>query len=561
MFTHFVTQFVMKKKFDHSIFYILLPVLFLFAFSGCKTAEENNNPFKNLESNIKTLSSDAFEGRAPATPGGRKTVAFIESEFERIGLKPAVNGSYRQAVSLYEITGSEFSDLKITRNNNVLQSLKYLDDMVVTSGRTTEVINIANSELVFVGYGIHAPEYNWNDYRDLDVKGKTVVILVNDPGFATQDSTLFEGNTMTYYGRWTYKYEEAARQGAEAAIIIHETEPASYGWEVVRNSWSGPQYRVAKNGAVFLKAESWIQLDAARVLFENAGTTLDKAMEEARTPGFKATSLNQNVSVSFNNNSEQMDCFNVAGYLEGSKYPDETIIYTAHWDHLGKTEKDGRVIIYNGAIDNATGVAGMIALAERFTEMNIQPERSLVFLAVTAEESGLIGSQHYAENPLFPIAKTVAGINMDGLNVYGPTNDIIAVGMGYSELDEFLERHAEKQGRVVLPNPYPERGYYFRSDHFNLAKKGIPAVYASGGKDFTGKDEAYANMVEEDKNSRYHQPSDTIHDLWNYEGIYQDLELYFNIGNELANTDDFPGWKKESAFKETRKQSAAERKR
>jgi Zn-dependent M28 family amino/carboxypeptidase len=551
----------MKKRFNHSKLLYLLPLLFIFALTGCNAAEQDNKPFKNLENNIKTLSSDAFEGRAPATPGGRKTVAFIESEFERIGLKPAVSGSYRQAVSLYEITGSEFSDLKITKNNNVLQSLKYLDDMVVTSSRTAEAIDIKSSEIVFVGYGIHAPEYNWNDYQDLDVKGKTVVILVNDPGFATQDSSLFEGNTMTYYGRWTYKFEEAARQGAEAAIIIHETAPASYGWEVVRNSWSGPQYRVAKNGADFLKAEAWIQLDAARVLFENAGTTLQKAMEEARTPGFKAKTLNQNVSVSFNNSAKQMDCYNVAGYVKGSKYPDETIIYTAHWDHLGKAEKDGEVIIYSGAIDNATGVAGMIALAERFATMGTAPERSLVFLAVTAEESGLIGSQHYAENPLFPIVKTVAGINMDGLNVYGPTNDIVAVGMGYSELDEYLERHAEKQKRVVVPHPYPERGSFFRSDHFNLVKKGIPAIYASGGKDFSGKDESYAKMVEEDKNSRYHQPSDTIHDLWNYDGIYQDLALYFNIGNELANTDDFPGWKKESAFKETRKQSAAERKR
>lgn len=551
----------MKIRFNHSKLLYVLPLLFIFALTGCNTAEQDTYPFKNLETNIQTLSSDAFEGRAPATPGGRKTVEYIESEFERIGLKPAVNGSYRQAVSLYEITGSDFSDLKIAKNNNVLQSLKYLDDMVVTSSRTAEAIDIKNSELVFVGYGIHAPEFNWNDYRDLDVKGKTVVMLVNDPGFATQDSTLFEGNTMTYYGRWTYKYEEAARQGAEAAIIIHETEPASYGWEVVRNSWSGPQYRVAKNGANYLKAAGWIQFDVAETLFENAGTTLQKAMEEARTPGFTAKSLNQTVSVSFNNSFKQMDSFNVVGYLEGSKYPDETIIYTAHWDHLGKTEKDGEVIIYNGAIDNATGVAGMIALGERFAEMKTPPERSLVFLAVTAEESGLIGSQHYAENPLFPIAKTVAGINLDGLNVYGPTNDIVSIGMGYSELDEYLARHAEKQKRVVVPNPYPERGYYFRSDHFNLAKKGIPAVYASGGKDFTGKDESFAKMVEEDQNSRYHQPSDTIHDLWNYDGIYQDLALYFNIGSELANTDDFPGWKKESAFKETRKQSAAERKR
>ena len=554
----------MKAKMIRSNFlYYLSAMLFLFSASGCREEQKGGiQPFhEDIKSHIKTLASDAFEGRAPATPGGRKTVEYIESEFERIGLKPAANGSYRQPVSLLEFSGSDFSQLEISGNEKTLDAFQYGKEMMITSNRREKENNIDNSELVFAGYGIVAPEYNWNDYKGLDVEGKTVVLLVNDPGFATRNDSLFTGKAMTYYGRWTYKYEEAARQGAEAALIVHEEEPAGYGWGVVSSSWSGTQYRMAHGDASYLKAEGWIHLDAAKKLFADAGTSLEKAKEKAIQQGFKAKPMNLNASVSFNQNFEELESYNVAGYLEGSEHPNETVLYMAHWDHLGKVEKDGEEIIYNGASDNATGVAGLITMAERFANLDEPPDRSVVFLGVTAEESGLIGSKYYAENPLFPVAKTVAGINMDGLNVYGPTNNVEAIGYGYTELDDYLKKHAKKQNREVVPNAHPERGYYFRSDHFNLSRKGIPTVYASGGNDFIDRGEEYAEKVEEDRRSRYHQPSDTIHNMWSYAGIHQDLRLFFNIGKDLANSDDFPGWIRDSEFKDIREETADKRQR
>lgn len=553
----------MKKKMSQSnLLYYLFLVFFLFSAYSCMEKPQDRELFgEHIKSNIQALSSDEFEGRGPATPGGQKTVEYIESKFKKIGLKPAANGSYRQPVPLLEITGSEFSDLEISSNGNILHAFEYGEDMMINSNLREKEITIEGSELVFAGYGIVAPEYNWNDYEDIDVEGKTVVVLVNDPGFATRDEELFTGNAMTYYGRWTYKYEEAARQGAEAVLIVHQDEPAGYGWDVVRNSWSGVQYRAADGDDDYLKAEGWIHLDAAKDLFADAGTTLENAMDKAKQPGFKAESLNLSASASFNNSFEQLESFNVAGYIEGSEHPEETVIYMAHWDHLGKDKKDGEEIIYNGAIDNATGVAGLIAIGERFAGLEEPPERSVVFLAVTAEESGLIGSQHYAENPLFPIAKTVAAVNMDALNVYGTTRDVEVVGYSFSELDDYLKKHAEKQNREVVPNDNPEVGSYYRSDHFNLARKGVPAIYASGGEEYIGQDEAYAEKVRQDSRSRYHQPSDTIHDLWRYDGIYQDLRLFFTIGNELANSDDFPGWTQDNEFKNIREQTADKRQR
>ncbi len=553
----------MKEKITKSnLLYHLFVILFFFSAYSCKEEPKEVKPFaENIERHIQILSSDEFEGRAPATPGGRKTVEYIESEFESIGLKPAANGSYRQPVSLLEITGSDFSDLEISGNDEILHSFKYEEDMMITSNQPENDINIENSELVYAGYGIVAPEYNWNDYKGLDVEGKTVVLLVNDPGFATRNDTLFTGKAMTYYGRWTYKFREAARQGAAAALIVHQEEPAGYGWDVVRNSWSGAQYRAAEGYDNYLEAEGWIHLDAARELFDAAGTTLEKAMEKAKEPGFKPEPMGLGASVSFSNSFKQLESYNLAGYIEGSEHQDETIIYMAHWDHLGKVIKDGKELIYNGAVDNATGVAGLIAMGKRFAGLEEPPDRSVVFLAVTAEESGLIGSQHYAENPLFPIAKTIAGINMDALNVYGPTHDVEMIGYGYTGLDEYLKKHAEKQNRVIVPDPHPERGYYFRSDHFNLARKGVPSVFASGGDDYIDKDEAYSEKVRQDRRSRYHKPSDTIHDLWRYGGIHQDLRLFFNIGKELAISDDFPGWAQESEFKDIREQTAEERQR
>ena len=543
-----------KKSLTASAF--LSVVLLLFAAACSSPGGEIEIFGHNLEEDIRILASDEFEGRAPATPGGEKAVEYIKSRFTEIGLKPANGDSYLQPVPLMEVTGSNFSPLTVSGNGEDI-SLSYLDDMVIGTYRMQEAVSIEDSELVFAGYGIVAPEYNWNDYEGLDAEGKTVIVLVNDPGFATGDDSMFTGNAMTYYGRWTYKFEEAARQGAAAAIIIHQTEPASYGWDVVRNSWSGTQYGVASKGETErLLAEGWIHEDPARNIFRKAGIDFEDALVRASEKGFKPEPMGLTASVSFNNEFDFADCNNVIGYIEGSEYPDETVIYMGHWDHLGMVEADGEVQIYNGAVDNATGVAGLMAIAERFMQSGESPRRSIVFMAVTAEESGLLGSRYYSENPLFPIATTVAGINMDALNVYGPTRDIVAVGYGFSELDEYMKRHAEEQDRVVKPNPYPERGYYYRSDHFNMAKQGVPMIYANGGSDYIGRDEDYSEMVSQDYARRYHQPSDVVHDLWDYRGIHQDLWFFYSIGNELANNDDFPNWAPESEFRAARDEKA-----
>ncbi|MDG5799062.1 M28 family metallopeptidase [Marinilabiliaceae bacterium ANBcel2] len=513
----------------------------------------------NVIEDINILSSDEFEGRAPATQGAEKTIEYITSRFSDIGLKPANSDSYLQEIPLIEVTGSNFSDLIISGNETSI-SLNYLDDMVVGSYRLQDELELKESELVFAGYGIVAPEYNWNDYKDLDVEGKTVVVMVNDPGFATKDDSMFTGSAMTYYGRWTYKFEEAARQGAAGALIIHQTEPASYGWDVVRNSWSGTQYGVVSDNENLLEAEGWISKESAKTIFESAGVDFEESLKKASQKDFSAIDLNLSATVSFKNSFKESVCNNVIGYIEGSKYPEETIIYMGHWDHLGMVETEDGVDIYNGAVDNATGIAGLLAMAEKFKEGNT-PSRSIVFMAVTAEESGLLGSRFYSDNPLFPLATTVAGINMDALNVYGPTNDVTTVGYGFSEMDNYLKKYADKQERVVKPNPYPERGYYYRSDHFNLARKGVPMIYAKGGSDYIGKDEEYAQMVSEDYNARYHDPSDVVHDLWCYDGIYQDLWLFYYIGKDLANSDSFPNWAPDSEFRAVRDKTVSERRR
>ncbi len=542
------------------VYYLFISV-FLLGIISCEVEPEPIEEFsEDLERHIETLSSDEFEGRAPASEGGRKTVEYLESEFEKAGLKPAVNGSYRQPVPLREFVGGNFSDLQISQNAEARHSFSYRDEMVVTSSMEGQ-ISIEDSELVFVGYGIVAPEYDWNDYEGIDVEGKTVVTLVNDPGFATEDEDLFTGRAMTYYGRWTYKFEEAARQGAEAALIVHKSAPASYGWGVVENSWTGTQYGIENDGDEQLTAEGWVHLDAAEKIFETGGKSVEEAMENAKKREFTAESLNQYASLSFNNDIQSLDCYNVIGYIEGSTYPDETVIYMGHWDHLGKDVINDEEVIYSGAVDNATGIGGVITMGERFANLDEPPKRSVVFMAVTAEESGLLGSQYYAENPVFPIEKTVAGINMDALNVYGPTHDVTAVGYRLSEIDEYLERHAEKQERIIKPNPSPEAGGFFRSDHFNFVRKGVPVLYASGGSDYIGKDEEYSEIVSQDMAGRYHQPSDVIHDLWDYDGIHQDLWLFYNIGKDIANDDEFIEWNEDVQWHEVRKESEEKRER
>jgi Zn-dependent M28 family amino/carboxypeptidase len=531
--------------------YLILPVFMAVmsscGYSGTITAHVGNH----FEEDVKILSSDEFEGRAPASPGGIKAKNYIEKRFREIGLLPGNGDSYFQAVPLLETESSGFSPLTFTGTNYAL-TLNYPDEMVVGSYRMEDKIVLSNSEVVFAGYGIVAPEYNWNDYEGIDVNGKTVIILVNDPGFVAKDSSMFNGRAMTYYGRWTYKFEEASRQGAAAALIVHQAEPASYGWDVVRNSWSGTQYSVVVDGNTGrLPVEGWIHYKAAEKLFRE-GINMEQVLAQAARPGFSAIPLKAQASVSFSNRYSHSECHNVLGYIEGSRYPEETIVYMAHWDHLGKIKTSDGYDIYNGAVDNATGVAALFAIAEAFLSEEKAPERSVVFLAVTAEESGLLGSKYYAEHPAFPIETTAGGINIDAMNVYGPTNDVISIGYGFSELDNILEKHAASQNRKVKPDPYPERGFYYRSDHFNLARKGVPMIYAKGGNDYIGRDEAYSKMVQEDSANRYHTPNDVIHELWNFEGISQDLELYYLIGKELANSRSFPNWTEGNEFKAVR---------
>jgi Zn-dependent M28 family amino/carboxypeptidase len=504
---------------------------------------------------VEILSSENFEGRAPTTPGGKKTKAFIEAEFRKMGLKPANNGSFRQTVPLIETTSDNFSKMWIKGLQDSI-SLSLPNDFMIGSVQMTDSISLENSNMVFVGYGIVAPEYNWNDYEGIDVRDKTVVILVNDPGYELQNEDLFTGRAMTYYGRWTYKFEEAARQGAAAALIVHETDPASYGWDVVRNSWSGPQYRVGgNNNQPFLAMQGWIQSFIADSIFQLAGYSLDALRQKALSEQFVPVNLSLNLSVAFTNSYRMAESDNIVGYVEGSVNPQETVIYMAHWDHLGKTETADGVQVYPGAIDNATGTAAIMAIAEKFAAMDPPPARSVVFMALTAEESGLIGSEHYALNPLFEIEKTAGGINIDGLNVYGPTHDISVVGYGNSSLQDLLEKHARDQNRSLVPEKYPERGGFYRSDHFNLVKVGVPMIYANSGDDYIGKSQRYVDMVKEDVAGRYHSVNDVINNLWNWKGIDQNLWLFFNVGKDLANSRKWPVWNEGMEFKALREES------
>ncbi|MDF3124169.1 M28 family metallopeptidase [Rheinheimera sp. 1928-s] len=509
----------------------------------------------NFSRYFEKLASDEMQGRAPATEGEKRTVAYLETEFKRLGLTPYKNGSYRQAVPVVQIDPVAVSGMTLT-GDKTAATLGYKTDMMAWSTRMLPEIKLENSEMVFAGYGIVAPEYNWNDYKDLDVKGKTVVVLVNDPGFATQDAKLFTGNAMTYYGRWTYKYEEAARQGAAMILIVHETEAASYGWNVVAGT-SPIRFELANANKNMHKAEveGWLSLDAAERLFAANGSSLKQMKERALKPDFKAIPLNAKASISIKNNLREIDSNNVIGFIPGSKKPDEAVIYMAHWDHFGLDFSRSDDKIFNGAQDNAGGVAALLALAEKFKQ-GPAPERSIAFLAVTVEERGLLGSAWYAENPLFPVNKTVAGINMDIMNVYGPMRDVMVFGYGSSELEPILDKYAKQQNRYIAPEPTPQDGFYYRSDHFNLAKKGVPMLYARGGIDSVahGKDwglQQRKNYVTD----YYHKVNDEFDPKWDLRGSQQDLFLFYQVGLEVANSQSWPNWLPGKEFKAIRDKS------
>ena len=504
---------------------------------------------------VQVLASDEFEGRAPGSPGGEKTVEYIRDQFERIGLQPGIDGQWFQTVPMVATTADESTVLVIQPDEGESRELAFGEDMVVNTRSGQTSVKVEDSELVFVGYGVNAPEQDWNDYEGLDVKGKTVVILVNDPGFHAGDEALFEGNRMTYYGRWTYKFEEAARQGAEAALVIHDTPGASYGWDVVRNSWSGPQFdlRPEDDPEARLPAQGWISADAARQLFADAGLDLEAMYEAAGKRGFEPVPLDATVSFDLASTIEEQSSRNVVGVLPGSEAADEAVVYMAHWDHLGKHEGDGDQI-YNGAVDNATGVAGVLEIAEAFATQEQKPARSVLFLAVTLEESGLLGSQYYVAHPVVPLDKTVAVFNIDAMSVAGPATDYTVVGMGSSELEDMLKQVADTQGRTLHEEAHPEAGGYFRSDHFNFAKAGVPALYIESGEDLVDGGKVAGDDAARDYNEhRYHQPADEYDAAtWKLDGTVQDLVSLYTIGKELAASEQWPNWYEGNPFKATR---------
>ncbi|MCR9179977.1 MAG: M28 family metallopeptidase [Erythrobacteraceae bacterium] len=508
----------------------------------------------------RILSSDEFEGRMPGTIGEEKTIALLTERFEKAGLKPGNGDSWLQEVPLIEITGKNYAPLTITNGETDLV-FDFGSEWVGVTYREEAKTQLANSDLVFVGYGIIAPEKGWNDYAGVDVKGKTVVILVNDPDWQTEGlDGPFGGKAMTYYGRWTYKYEEAARQGAAGALIVHDTAPASYGWNVVESSWTGPQAYAQRgdNAPPLTQMNGWVQKDAAREILKAAGQDLDALSEAAKQKGFAAVPLGMSASTSFESDFRSFTSHNIIGILPGSEAPDEYVLHTAHWDHLGRcTPAPDGDNICNGAVDNATGTAALVALAEAHAKAG-PPRRSLVFLAVTAEESGLLGAYYYAANPVYPLAQTVGGINMDAFQVAGPARDVTVVGPGKSQLDRFLDAALKADGRVATPNPKPEAGYYYRSDHFAFAKEGVPMLYIDGGEDLVeGGREAGAKVAADYTENRYHGPMDEYDANWDWSGVMGDLQLFYRIGRSMAMSTSWPNWNEGDEFKGVRDQACA----
>jgi len=509
---------------------------------------------KDFAHHLSILSSDAYQGRKPMTRGEDSTTAYIQSVFEKLKLTPAFGKSYFQEVPMVSIFSAPTNMIINVKNKNL--SFKPVSDFVAFTEQITEKVTLDNAGLVFAGYGIVAPEYNWNDYEGLDVKGKVVVVLVNDPGFATGDTTLFKGKTMTYYGRWTYKYEEAARHGAAGCIIIHEEAAAAYPWSVVVSSNNGSTIHLqAKNKhADTCGVEAWMTHEAAQSLFAACGRDYASEKNKACIRGFKPVEMNATVSLSLNNTLHFGKSKNVGAFLPGTGRKDECVIYSAHWDHLGIGKPVNGDSIYNGAADNASGVAAMLEIANAFSTLETKPERSVLFIAFTAEESGLLGSQFYVKHPAFPLAKTVADINFDVMSFWGKMKDVTLISYGESELDHYVASAAKNQGRYIGQNPFPEKGGFFRADHFWFARMGVPVIYGNGIADSREKGKDYARMkMQEFITQHYHQPSDeylpAVHDL---SGAVEDAALFFNVGYVLSNESVFPKWYDRSPWKKFR---------
>lgn len=518
--------------------------------AALKPVQMNEARFRN---DIKALSSDEFEGRAPTTHGEKLTLDYLTKAFTEMGLKGAYQGSFLQPVPMVSYTADEAQQVTLAG-----LPFKYRQDIVLNSRHDNGGIRVENAPLVFVGYGVNAPEYGWNDYQDLDMKGKIAVILVNDPGFARPDSGKFTGKAMTYYGRWSYKFEEASRQGALGALIIHDTEPASYPWSVIENSWTGPQQDLVLSKAEQdsrVQVEGWLTLDAATQIFDKAGLSLPNLMARAADSPINLP-LEQTANIAFKNKAEYANSYNVVATLPGNTQADEQILFTAHWDHIGKDETKTGDQIYNGAMDNASGIAGILEIARQLVDNVKQGHglaRSVTFIATTGEEQGLLGSRYYAANPLYPIDKTVAVLNLDSTNIYGKTKDFIIVGKGKSELETYLIDAAKQQNRIPMGEKNPASGGFFRSDHFSFAKLGVPAVFAGGGSDpIDEATAAYKTQMQATMKGCYHNVCDEYREDWDLSGALQDLQIYYQVTRTLGNSKDWPGYYQGTEFNSLR---------
>ena len=556
---------------------LLLPASFAACEKVPETATDSTPPADTIPSlasitsedilaRTKALADDSMEGRGPGTIGEERAVKYIVDQFKAIGLAPGnPDGTYTQDVPLAGITSQVTGGFDV---NGKKVSVAYPDNFVGMSRRVTPSGSVNASDVVFVGYGVVAPEYNWDDYKGLDVRGKTIIMLVNDPAVmmpgdtTKRDTTMFRGEAMTYYGRWTYKYEIAAEKGAAAVFIVHETGPAGYGFDVVTGSWGGEQFDIEAADRNMGRAtiEGWLSLDKAKELFTASGQDFDALHKAAATREFKPVPLGAKANFTVKNTIRHIKSKNVVAKLEGSdpEKKSEYVVYSAHWDHLGKDTTLTGDQIFNGALDNASGIATMLEIAEAFTKDPVKPPRSILFLAVTAEEQGLLGAKYYGSNPLYPLNRTLANINIDGINQWGKTKDLVLVGLGNSTLDDITIAAAAERGRTVSPDPEPGKGFFYRSDHFEFAKQGVPALDPDEGTDFIGKDAGFGKMKRDEYTEKdYHKPSDQVKPDWDLSGAVEDAKLFYIIGRRVAEGTTWPEWKPGTEFKAKREASLA----
>jgi Zn-dependent M28 family amino/carboxypeptidase len=503
----------------------------------------------NLRDTIKTLSADPFGGRAPGSQGEKLTLDYITGQYQKYGLTPGDGKSWLQEVPMKQITADPDTTLVVSGGSGPY-TFAYGSDMVVSSPRTDATVSLKDSPLVFAGYGIVAPEYKWDDYAGLDVKGKTVVVLVNDPGHV--DPKLFDGKAMTYYGRWTYKYEEATRHGAAGILIVHDTEPAGYPWEVVHGSWTGPLEELQPEGGYQLAIQGWLSHGSAEKIFAAAGMKLEDAMTAAAKPGFKAQALKLGATLTLHDSVKDIVSHNAVGLVKGSLHPEDVVVYSAHWDHLGtRTGPDGKTEVFHGAVDNGSGIAGLLEIARVMAQS--KPQRSVLFVATTSEEQGLLGAEYYVKHPLFPLAHTVADLNMDVLDTYGQTRDVTVRGRFLSGVDDVLQAQAKTLGLAVEQDSQPEKGMYFRADHFEFAKAGVPALSIALGTDYVGHPAGWGLQQQQGYTAnRYHKPADLYDPSWDLSGMQQQLDLMYGTGLALADSDQWPAWKPGTPFKAKR---------